>query len=196
MDKHLSGKGNALFEASLELDSNYRVMLPSIEVEADITIAKGEVKEYAPLYSIPKAIEEQPLVGLFIKLDDFEQKLHHIYFKDLNNHITVRDEVVSIPAMSVSSSALDIDLQGNHSFTNQVDYYIRFNLKDVLIKKKNQQTEFGWIKDDGTGNQMMFIHVYGDGDDPKVELDKESSRKYRNSEIKKRMDEALDVLKI
>ncbi|HBH06723.1 MAG TPA: hypothetical protein DDX92_08985 [Flavobacteriales bacterium] len=195
VDKHLSGKGNALFEASLELDSNYRVMLPSIEVEADITIAKGEVKEYAPLYSIPKAIEEQPLVGLFIKLDDFEQKLHHIYFKDLNNHITVRDEVVSIPAMSVSSSALDIDLQGNHSFTNQVDYYIRFNLKDVLIKKKNQQTEFGWIKDDGTGNQMMFIHVYGDGDDPKVELDKESSRKYRNSEIKKRMDEALDVLK-
>ena len=196
LDRHLSGKGNALFEASLELDSDYKVVLPSVEVEADVTIAEGELIEYEPLYSIPKIIEEQPLVGLFIRLDEFEKKLHHIYFKDLSNHITVKDEIVFIPAMSVSSSALDIDLQGKHSFTNEVDYYIRFNLKDVLIKKRNQETEFGWIRDDGTGNQMMFIRVFGNGADPKVELDKERSRKYRNSEVKKRMEEALDVLKI
>ena len=103
-------------------------------------------------------------------------------FEQLSNTLIIRNGVITIPQMSISSSALDIEVSGKHTFENQIDYRFGFRLRDIKEKKTS---EFGEIIDDGTGIRV-FVRMFGSMDDPNVEWDgesrKEQARKNREEE--------------
>ena len=91
---------------------------------------------------------------------------------------------MTIPQMSISSSALDIELSGQHTFDNKIDYRFGFRYRDI---KEKQTSEFGEIVDDGTG-MRIFVRMYGTMDNPIIEWDRvsrrEQAKEYRENEKK------------
>lgn len=193
--KHLRGDLNSQLKLHFASNREFKMDNNSIVATGDIMLVNGEMIENELLTSIPAEIESNKILKLFINLDEFEKRLRHIKFDTLQNIISVKNSVLTIPQMHISSSALQIDVSGTHSFTNEVDYYLSFNLNEVLTKKKRVISNYGFIQDDELGNRMMFLHLYTKNGKFEVDLDKEGSRKYRSARSSEEVKVAKSVLK-
>ena len=77
--------------------------------------------------------------------------------------------------MEVKSSAVDLSVNGKHSFNNDYEYHVKVLLSEILSKKrmrnKSNVTEFGTVEDDGLGRTSMLLKVVNKGEDVKVSYD-------------------------
>tara|TARA_R110002050_G_scaffold244268_1_gene380900 strand:- start:56684 stop:59368 length:2685 start_codon:yes stop_codon:yes gene_type:complete len=194
-DKEINGDFNCNLIYNFTSNKQLEINTESINLDGDVIILNGELIEYKLLYDIPKQIESNRIIKLFVNLDQFEKRLHHIKFDTISNHITIANSVITIPRMDIHSSALTISLQGTHSFTNELDYFMDFNLKQVLSKKKPITSEYGYIQDDGLGNRMIYLHVYTKNGEIEVDLDKLGSSKGLRIQSSEEMKVAKSILK-
>jgi hypothetical protein len=117
--------------------------------------------------------------------------LKDVAFASLENNITIKNSLVTIPKMEIASSVLDMNISGTHSFDNVIDYRFDFKFRDLIASEKN--SEFGEVIDDGSGIRL-FLKMYGTLENPILEWDKEQKKKstqeYRQEE-KKQIKEML-----
>ena len=77
--------------------------------------------------------------------------------------------------MEVNSSAVDLSVNGKHSFDNDYEYHVKVLLSEILSKKRRRNkktvTEFGAIQDDGLGRTSMLLKIVNKGEDVKVSYD-------------------------
>ena len=191
----IKGELNSHLKFRFLSNKRFEVNEPSIYVDGDVMLLKGELIEYKLLYDIPKEIESNKVIDLFVNLDKFEKRLHHIKFDTISNHLTIKNSVITIPRMEIHSSAITISLQGTHSFDNRIDYYMNFNLNHVLSKKEPITSEYGFIEDAKDGTRMMFLHVYTKNGEIEVDLDKNGSKKHKETKVSDEMNVAKSVLK-
>ncbi len=193
--EQIKGSLNSHLDFNFISDKGFRVNQPSISVEGDVMLLKGELIEYKLLYDIPKEIESNKVIALFVNLDQFEKRLHHIKFDTISNHLTIKNSLITIPRMEIHSSALAISVQGTHSFDNKIDYYMNFNLNNVLSKNEPITSEYGFIEDGKDGKRMIFLHVYTKNGEVEVDLDKNGSKKHKNTKVSEEMNVAKSILK-
>ena len=98
---------------------------------------------------------------------------------------------MTIPSMSIKSSALDLEASGKHTFDNQIDYRFGFRFRDLKAKK---ESEFGEITDDGSG-KFVFMRMYGSLDNPTIEWDKVSNREKRKEYNESEVQSTKSMLK-
>ncbi len=177
-------------------DEKGNTVLPSVNGNARLRITNGELIEYEPLYGLVEDFRKNKILSFFIKLDDFEQKLHHVRFDTLENTLSIKNNEVFIPEMQIRSSAIDLTLQGKQSFDHDLDYHMSFNLKQVLLANRDKPTptEYGYIEDDGTGNKMIYLHISGNADNPKVTFDKQAGKKHRKEVVKQEVNTTKAIL--
>ena len=120
-------------------------------------------------------------------INSFEKKLLDLKFEQLSNTLIIKNGIITIPQMSISSSALDIEVSGQHTFDNKIDYRFGFRLRDI---KEKETSEFGEIIDDGTGLRV-FVRMYGTMDNPIVEWDKASKKE----QAKKNREEEKETVR-
>lgn len=193
--KEIKGALNSSLDFDFTTNKDFLVNKPSVKLDGDVMLLNGEIIENKLLYSIPKEIESNKIVALFVNLDLFEERLHHIKFDTISNHINVQDEVITIPGMIIKSSAINIGVQGTHSFSNEMDYYMNFNLNNVLGKKEPITNEYGFIEDDDKGNRNMYVHVYTKKGELVVDVDKLGSKKIIKLSSAKEMKVIKAILK-
>ena len=166
---------------------------PSVNSNMELRISNGNIKNASIMDDISKSIKDSPAKYVLGKknLQILEKRLKSISFESLKNTITINNSVVTVPKMFISSSVLDMNVSGTHTFDNDIDYRFDFKFRD--LKESNQNSEFGEIIDDGTGFKM-FLKMYGPLDNPILEWDKEQKKKsaqeYRQEE-KKQIKEML-----
>jgi len=101
----------------------------------------------------------------------------------MENSIYIKNGLVEIPKMTIRSTALDMDVSGRHSFTDDIDYRFAFRFRD--LKAAKNQTEFGEVIDDGTGVRL-FLRMHGTLEKPIYEWDSEGrkvqAKEYRQEE--------------
>jgi hypothetical protein len=85
---------------------------------------------------------------------------------------------------------MDISAKGRHTFDNQIDYAIGFNLRDLLVKKDQEWTE----KDDGLG-KSMYISMKGTVDQPVFEVDRELAKQMRKEAMEAEKSNVKALLK-
>ena len=88
----------------------------------DFEVNNGELNGFRPIYKLSK----------FIKISE----LNNIKFKNIANKISINNKSITIPLMSINSSALNLSLSGNHSFNNVYEYHFKVILSDLLYKKQ------------------------------------------------------------
>lgn len=183
-DKNLEGKTKARVEFSALWSNSFVVDEESIIVDADVYIKEGKLKNYRPLEGLQDYIKED---------------LSEVSFSELKNSIFIKNKMLTIPEMYISSSAMNIEVSGTHSFSNDIEYHLKVLLSELKLtnktKKERKENNFGPIKDDGLGRTSLFIFVYGTVDNPQYKLvDKEKLKEEVKENIRKEKKELKEVL--
>lgn len=129
--------------------------------KANIEIEKGRLLNYEPMKGL----------STFLKVSD----LNDVKFSTLHNQIEIKNKTITIPAMEIKSSAIDIIASGEHTFDNVINYHVQVKLSDLLAQKakkaKPENEEFGVVADDGLGKTSLFILITGTVDNPVYKYD-------------------------
>jgi uncharacterized protein involved in outer membrane biogenesis len=194
--KHLEGDLSFVGDIRFKSDRNLTINEASLVVDGDVVLVNGIIHENKLLTDIPKEIESDKIIALFINLSEFEKRLHHIKFDTIQNHLTIANSTLTIPHMDIRSSAIGISVEGTHTFSNELDYYMTFNLNEVLSKRKLDTDEYGFIEDDKLGRRLVYLHVYTYKGEIQVEVDKLGKKKRANkSNVNTEVNKAKGVLK-
>ena len=159
---HLDGKMDAHVAVDAIFDEDWNVLAPSIKAIADIEIRNGRLSGYKPLQALSRFAEEKAL--------------QDVRFGLLKNTLTIENQQVRIPSMTIENSALSLWLQGTHSFENKVDYILKLQLNDLLGKnkkpRKNKELDAFIEVESSKGPLWIPMRIHGPMDDLKISLDK------------------------
>ncbi len=193
MIKHdqIKGKLNADIYYKGSWDKNLTLDPSSMEVDAIINIDNGELIELQSLMKIGTYLKQNTLTSAVIDTESLDEKLKHIYFQQLTNRIEIKNQVIYIPDMMISSSALDINISGTHHFDNRIDYKMNFRLQQLI--KQRKETEFGMIEDDGSG-MRIFMSMKGTAENPVFSMDKTAKKSHRKDKRKKESENISSIL--
>ncbi len=181
---NIYGTGTASLETSMKFANNLEFIPSSFKLITDITIKNGRLKGYLPLMSLSSIVDKSAL--------------NDVKFSTLQNQIAISNEVITIPQMEINSSALNLLLQGRHSFDQQIDYSIRLALKDVIGKKrKDKKTDLdNWIVEVETTDQpYIWVHVGCSIADPCLTLDRELLKQGVKKEWKQQGEDIKNIFK-
>lgn len=151
---------------------------------ANTTIDKGELINFDPLKKLSR----------FVAVSE----LNNIKFSKLNNTISVKNGIITIPQMEIKSSLLDITASGTHTFDNKIDYHFSLLLNDLLAKKarnKKENTEFGEEENDGLGKIRLFISMKGTTDRPIISYDRRGLKQKLKEDFIKEKQYLKSILK-
>jgi hypothetical protein len=159
--ENIAGSLSGSFSLLLPFDSLLNPQIGSLSAEGKYLLSNGGLINFEPVKQLSS----------FIELSELE----NIHFQQLENDFFIRNNYLYIPQMQVRSSAVDLTVNGKHSFDNDYEYHVRVLLSEILSKKRNRNkktvTEFGEVQDDGLGRTMMLLKVVGKGEDLKVSYD-------------------------
>lgn len=187
--------GNAVANVAFEAQFDFRngINPKSILAQVGLQIDNGRLTNVQTMKSITESLRTSGMKYAIGKenINSMEKKLLDIRFKQLKNTIIVKDGVLTIPAMSIESSALDLEASGKHTFDNKIDYRFGFRFRDL---KEPKDSEFGEVVDDGTGIRV-FMHMYGDLNNPTIEWDKQSRKDMSKENREEAKKDAKSILK-
>ena len=193
LSENISGRANLAMRLNADFSLDKGISYPSIDSKINLEIKNGELKNSLLMKEIAGSVKDSPAKLALGKknLKLLEKRLQEISFSTLKNEITIKDEMISIPKMNISSTALNMNVSGTHGFSNQVDYRFDFKFRD--LQTSDRDSEFGEIIDDESGFRM-FLKMTGDIYNPELEWDREqqkqSAKEYREEE-KKQIKEML-----
>jgi hypothetical protein len=190
--EHLKGTAYADIHFRAWMDSSLNFDPRKIYSQIDIALENGELIELRSMKNIASYIRSSKLIAPFVNEDLLEEKLNHIYFSRVENKIEIKDGMIRVPNMTISSSAMDISAQGTHSFDNNIDYTIGFKVRDILCK--GNESEFGTVEDDGLGNSF-FLSMQGSSESPEFGYDRLAHKEKRITDRQKEKEVFKDLLK-
>ena len=130
----------------------------------------------------------------FIELSELE----NINFQQLDNDFFIRNNYLYMPQMEVKSSAVDLSVNGKHSFDNDYEYHVKMLLSEILSKKRTKNksniTEFGVVEDDGLGRTSLLLKIIGKGEQAKVRYDMKAAGTQVKASMKKEKQTLKTIL--
>ena len=101
--------------------------------------------------------------------------------------------------MEIRSSAVDLSVNGEHTFDNKYEYHVKMLLSEILSKKSRKtrkpSEDFGEIQDDGLGRTSVFLRIDGNGDDVKVSYDMKAAGNQLKENLKKEKETLKTIIK-
>jgi hypothetical protein len=179
--ENIAGTLSGNLSLLLPMDSMLTPQIKSLTAEGKFLLLNGALINFDPVKELSS----------FIELSELE----NISFQRLENDFFIRNNFLFIPQMDVKSSAVDLSVNGEHSFNNDYEYHIKMLLSEILSKKRKKNrspvTEFGVVEDDGLGRTSLLLKVENKGDDVKVSYDLKAA----GSEIKNNIKSERQTLK-
>ena len=127
----------------------------------------------------------------FVKISE----LKNIRFSKLQNQVEIKNQKIYIPQMKILTNALNLQLQGSHSFENIIDYKIQLNLLKLLTSKFEKSTDDLAEADKTTeGFLNLYLTMTGPADNPIIKYDKSAVKEKIASDLKKEKNELKKVL--
>ncbi len=168
--KQLSGRISGSVLAKAPLSSNFSMDANQLELTSYLTITEGRLKAYTPLYELSK----------FVQLED----LKDIRFDTLENSLQISEGSLSFPEMNIRNSALDLQISGSHSFSNELDYHLAVEIGELLAAKAKWMDKLQKDKVEQNNRKMkVYLHLYGNADDLKISYDRKNAGKEAKEEI-------------
>ncbi|MSQ79419.1 MAG: AsmA family protein [Flavobacteriaceae bacterium] len=184
--KHLKGLMDAKnLELLAVLDKHFQPVLDKVYLRTDLEIADGELNGFEPILALSRFIDVK--------------ELQHLKFDRLSNQIELKNSMVYIPKMDIHSNAMNLKVQGTHSFDNYMDYHIELKLKQLILKTRKQKKEdaFGEYEDENHKEKGMtlYIGLKGKLGILKISYDRKEARKGLTIEAKEEKMELKALMK-
>lgn len=192
--EHISGNCQGSIDLLLPFNPYFSLVDDKLYAKCHLKISDGALDNLETMKMITDYMRSNKGLNLLLRnhIDNFEEKLLHLRFEDLENEITIKNSRLEIPKMKIQSNALDVGLFGWHSFENQIEYHFNFRFRE--LKQKPTETEFGVIEDDGLGI-LIYLSMYGDLFDPEFKLDKDERRKDLKEDLAQEKEDFKSILK-
>ncbi len=185
IDENLFGRVTADMFFSAEWSPRLNIDWGSMETTANLRIEDGRLINYNPMIAL----------GSFLRAGD----LSNVSFSTLENEIHIKNRRVMIPEMEISSSALNLQLSGEHTFENEIDYRLQVLLSDILGRnhreRRNPQEQYGEIIDDGLGRTTLFLRLTGTTMDPVFRYDHQGVREKIREDLRQERETLLSILR-
>jgi hypothetical protein len=158
----MQGKLDGTVSFYSEWDANNNLMPEKISALGNISISNGELIDFEPMMQLSKYCDAK--------------ELEHVRFSTLKNIINIKNSIVTIPEMTINSSAFNIIASGTHSFENKFDYRLKVLLSEVLFNrarsKRKEINEFS-IKRNIEDRFTIPLVFTGTPDNYDVHLDRQ-----------------------
>ncbi len=182
---NIYGQVTAELFFSSRWDPHLRIDWESVETTARVRVDDGRLVNYQPLIALSN----------FLRTSD----LRDVSFSTLENEIHISERRILIPDMQVQSSALDLQVSGQHSFDNEIDYRLQVLLSDLLGRqhreRRNPQEDYGEIIDDGLGRTTLFLKLTGTGQDPELSYDYQGVRAKLRDDLREERQTLGNILR-
>ncbi len=182
-DKHIFGDVTAEVFFSSAWSKDLNIDWSSLETIARLRIDHGKLLEYLPLVEL----------GRFLRIDG----MNEVSFQTLENEIHIQNSIIHIPDMTVMSSALNLQVSGQHTFENEIDYRLQILLSDLLARnhreRRNPQEQYGDIIDDGLGRTTLFLRLTGTANDPVFRYDHQGVRDKIRQDLRQERETMLNI---
>ncbi|TVR41815.1 MAG: hypothetical protein EA394_04850 [Bacteroidia bacterium] len=183
--ENIYGSVSAELFFSANWDTSLTIDWQSMETIANLTIDNGRLVNYQPMIALSR----------FIRTDDFT----NVSFSTLQNEIHISDRRITIPQMEINSSALNLQLSGEHTFDNEIDYRMQVLLSDLLARqhreRRNPQEQYGDIIDDGLGRTTLFLRLTGTASDPVFRYDHQGVREKIMDDLRQERETFRNIIR-
>ena len=169
--KNIKGTIDAKIAINSFWDKEGEMEMDKLHVLTEAHIKNGELIKFDMLNDF----------STFVKLKD----LQHIHFTDTRNWFEIKDEELNIPVMLIQSNALNLTISGKHSFDQNIDYNVKVNAGQVVMKKLFKRPGSKPIK---AKNGLFNLYYKIKGDLENYEMDsakKMIKKEFEESEVKK-----------
>lgn len=182
-DKHLSGQLSGNIITKVILDNNYEPILPKLYAKANFIIENGALIGYEPLKEL----------SAFVNVSDLE----NVKFKTLQNTIEIFDQTIFIPKMRIENNALNLELEGTHTFENYMRYTMGLSIAELMATKANwiAKKKEKRIEKNVNGGLTAYIMMEGTPDDLKIKYDRATVKENVKVEAKKEKEKFIKALK-
>ncbi|MEX2597271.1 MAG: AsmA-like C-terminal region-containing protein [Salibacteraceae bacterium] len=191
----LEGRLDAEIEFQAFCDSLLTIDQSSIIASANVKIKEGALIQFEPLISIADEVKKKPMLRLFVAVDELKKRLEVVRFATLENDISIRNGMITIPQMEIQSSALNLKINGTHSFDNRIDYSFDFAMNEMLTLKDRTEPYNEFVQRDDAGKTRMYLTMKGTTDDFEVEVERTDIKKSLKEEIDKEKQTVKSLLK-
>lgn len=185
VDKNIKGTATAKIQFASVLSPELKMDMDKLYAGIDMTIENGELDN----------VESMKSLSRFVALKELEA----VRFATLKNQIEIKNQVITMPKMEISSNALNITASGTHTFNNDINYHIKLSLNELLAKKaraaKKQNDEFGEIADDGLGRTNIYLSMTGNISNPIIRYDSKAAAQNVKQNIQVEKQNLKGILK-
>lgn len=100
--------------------------------------------------------------------------------------------------MEIRCNAFNIEVSGEHTFDNEIEYRIKLLLREWLANKarknKKENEEFGIEENDGLGSTALYLVIKGTTDKYKITYDSKKMKEQVKESLKKEKQEIKAIL--
>lgn len=178
---NIAGKLSGESELFTRINSDLSIIPPEIVSRSTLIIENGELNNFEPIIELSR----------FLKID----KMDHIVFSTINNTILISDEQITIPEMTINSTALNIKASGTHGFDNTFEYHLATKLSEILFSKakSSRNKEFD-IALDQEDMRTIFLLLYDEGKGMVIDFDDDQALKKIRQDLKNEKTELKTIL--
>ncbi len=172
-DKHLEGKLNTRMVIESFWDENGNFLMDKLHVLAELKIKDGVFQNLALLKDM----------SAVVKVKD----LRKIKFSELDNYLEVKEGRIIIPVMYIQNSAMNLTFSGDHTFDNDIEYYLKVNAGRAMIDKFKAHNP-SLIPKKSSKNGLFNIYLKFTGNIDNIQYataKRDVKREFEYSEIRK-----------
>ena len=182
---NISGKLTSHIAINAYWDEAFNFLTDKLYVLADVNATNGALVNFKMLESF----------STFIKIKDLKQ----IKFTNLQNQFEIYQQTLHIPTMFIQSNALNLQISGDHTFNQDINYNIVVNAAQVLMNRfKLFNSRLDPQPDQRNGLFNLYYNVSGNINNFKYSSDKDGVRaslaesEYRKNEIRAQLSRYFD----
>lgn len=156
--EHLNGRADIWSHSTIPYDAKGNIRTKEIVLRGAIEIKDGKLKDLKTLEDFSK----------YVHIEDLQE----IHFNAFRNYMKIENGKVFLPVMFIQSSAINMSINGVHSFNQDILYNIKVNAGQTAsnkLKKKDPLKRFKPARKSGWIN--LYYVLSGNVDNVKYEQD-------------------------
>ncbi len=125
------------------------------------------------------------------------EDLKNVKFQTLKTEIEIFDQTIFIPRTMIKNNALNLEIEGTHTFENYMHYNMGLSVAELLatkakwIAKKSEKR----IENNQEGGLTAYIIMKGTPDDLQIKYDRATVKENIKEEAKKEKENFIKALK-
>ena len=172
----LSGVVNLNLPLSYTLDPDFK----KLKADMEVSVSHGRLLNFEPMEAL----------GRFADVEE----LKDIRFEELINKLSIENQMIRIPQFEIRSNALNLILEGSHSFENEIDYKVGMSLSDLVYqKRKRNRSVSDLVFEEDDQGARIWIRITGTTDQPRITPIKAELVRSRNQLLTRKKEEESDT---